>query len=69
MTVCTFNTRTLASEASIEDLMTQPKKISHRSDREEKTPLNTTSKLEKNCSLEPATVEELVESVSSSTWS
>ncbi|EYC24988.1 hypothetical protein Y032_0012g1623 [Ancylostoma ceylanicum] len=68
MTICTFNARTLASEASIEDLMVQARKIRYDVIGLTETRRHTPpSILEKNCSLELAIVEELVELVSSST--
>ncbi|EYC35419.1 hypothetical protein Y032_1058g3512 [Ancylostoma ceylanicum] len=60
ITVCIFNARTLASEASIENLMIQAKKIRYEviglTETRRHGPLNATFDTEKNCFSESATV-------------
>ncbi|VDO74857.1 unnamed protein product [Heligmosomoides polygyrus] len=55
MTICTYNARTLASEASVEDLMMQAKKIKYDvielTETRNTTPYTPPTTLEKNCSL------------------
>ncbi|EYC37785.1 hypothetical protein Y032_0766g2174 [Ancylostoma ceylanicum] len=71
MTICTFNARTLASEASIEDLMVQARKIKYDiiglTEMRRHRPLNAIFGIGEELFLEPAIVEELVELMPSST--
>ena len=61
VTICTYNARTLASESSIEDLLTQARMIRYDviglAETRRRHPFNAVYDMEKNCSSEHATVE------------